>query len=321
MSYLLTQLAEVRHRRRAIPWGLIRLAIGLIFALLLFRIVDWSAFFDLLRRVKPGYVALALSINFINLLLSACRWQILLRSDGVHVPLRRLASYYLVSLFFNNYLPPFVGADAVRMLSMSESKSPGVRIVSVLIERGTGLFVLLLFGAVTVLVNPTLRGYTSLNVLIGAALIAIIGAFCALFFPRTWLWAIGITARIPRLNALLLDIATAGRRYGKRRQALVLTLLISAIIQAFVVLAFQCRALAFGIEIPVEQLLLVVPAITLLTLLPLSPGGIGTQESFFAMMFGMIGINGATSLAMALLARALDVVMGLLGASVWLSGR
>jgi uncharacterized protein (TIRG00374 family) len=307
--------------RRVIPWRFIRLAIGLILLVLVLRLVDWPAFVQSLRTARPEYIALALSINVITLLLSAWRWQILLRSEGVHVSVFKLASYYLVSLFFNNYLPPFVGADAVRMLSVKESKSPGVRVVSVLVERGSGMAMLLLLGCIAVLANAGLRQYLTLDVFIFLALFAVAGALVTLLFPETWLWAVGITRRIPRLHPILLDIAAAGKRYRSKRSTLAETFLISALIQILIVFAFEFRALTFGVPIGIGQLLLVVPAITLLTLIPISPGGLGTQESFFTLMLGTIGIGSTTAIAMALLARALDLVMGICGAVVWLRDR
>jgi uncharacterized membrane protein YbhN (UPF0104 family) len=302
-------------------WRVLRLAIGLILLVLIFRLVDWPTFFNLLRTALPGYVALALSVNFIDLMLSAWRWQILLKSESVDVPLLRLARYYLVSLFFNNYLPPFVGADAVRMLTIKESKSPGVRIVSVLIERGSGLFALLLFGSVAILANPGLRQYVALDALVLVASVGAAAALAALLLPETWLWAVGLSKRIPRLYDILLDVASAGKRYRQRRKTLAATFLISALIQSTVMLAYQFRALTFGVDVSLWNMLLVVPAITLLTMLPISPGGIGTREGFFALTFGMIGIDSATALAMALLARVLDIVMGVCGAIVWLRDR
>jgi uncharacterized membrane protein YbhN (UPF0104 family) len=196
-----------------------------------------------------------------------------------------------------------------------------VRVVSVLIERGSGLFALLLFGSVAILANPGLRQYYVLDALIFAALIGAAGAFAALLFPEMWLWAAGISKRIPRLYNILLDIASAGKRYRRKPRTLTATFLISALIQSIVVLAYQFWALTFGVDVGFWQMLLVVPAITLLTLLPISPGGIGTRESFFALTFGMVGIDSATALAMALLARALDIVMGVCGAIVWLRDR
>jgi uncharacterized membrane protein YbhN (UPF0104 family) len=324
-SYSVPSPAEPEAQRPAVRrsafWRALRLAVGLILLVLIFQLVDWPTFFNLLRTALPGYVALALSVNFVDLALSAWRWQILLKSEGLSVPLLRLARYYLVSLFFNNYLPPFVGADAVRMLSLKESKSPGVRVVSVLIERGSGLFALCLFGGVAILANPELRQYSALDALVLVALIGVAGAFAALLFPETWLWAVGLSKRIPRLYDILLDIASAGKRYRQKRTTLAATFLISALIQVTVMVAYQFRALTFGVDVSLWKMLLVVPAITMLSMLPISPGGIGTREGFFALAFGLVGIDSTTALAMALLARALDIVMGVCGAIVWLRDR
>lgn len=310
--------SKTRTRLRLFSWNTARLALGLSLLVLLALWIDWSEFWSLLRTINPAYVLMAFSLNLINIGLSAWRWKILLRSDGTHVPVWRLMRYYLISQFFNNYLPPFVGADAVRMLAVRESKSSGGRVVPVLIERGIGLFALLLLGAVAVLLSPALRQHTGLCIIVAVALLGTLGALTALLFPRLWLWATPLTRRFPRLNDILMDVAQTGSRYRQKRVVLAATLAISLGIQLLVVAAFYLRACAFDIHVEIGQMFLVAPVITLLTLIPISPGGIGTQESFFALTFGTIGIGESMALAMALLARFLDLMVSLIGAILWL---
>ena len=311
-------LAQSEKRRSHRAWDMARLGIGLTLLILLTQLMDWSEFWRLLRTINPFYVLIAFSLNILNLGLSAWRWRMLLYSDGASVSWRRLMRYYLIAQFFNNYLPPFVGADAVRMLAVNESKSSGRRVVPVLIERGTGLLALLTLGALSIFVTPRLRQYTALCVVVALAFLGTIGALVALLFPKLWLWIMPLLRRFPRLDAILRDIADTGRRYRRKRAVLAATISVSLLIQVSVVLAFYVRALAFNVDVGFEEMFLVAPVVTVLTLIPISPGGIGTQEGFTTLTFGVIGIGNSTALAMALLARALDLAVSVIGAGLWL---
>lgn len=313
--------ARARRLLGRVPWRLVRLVIGLVLLFIVVRGFDWSHFGEILAEIHPIYVVIALAISVANLMLSALRWGTLLRAENVQVPLLTLARYYLVSLFFNNFLPPFVGADAVRMISLHESKSPGVRVVSVLIERVFGIAALLAFGTVAVLAAPGLRQYTSLVVLVVGAALAVAVGLVLLLVPELWLWATGWLRRFARPYRILMDIGQAGKFYRRHRRALLLTALISVVIQTLVVLSFQVRALAFGVDISFAQTMLVAPAITLLTLIPISPGGLGTQEAFFSLVYGTIGISPDVAVAMSLLARLVDLALGVAGGILWVRSR
>lgn len=300
-----------------IPFRLLRVVFGLVLLLLVVRSFDWRTFFSHFETINLFDVGMVLGISIINLFLSALRWRTLLRADGVDVPLMRLVYYYLVSLFFNNFLPPFVGADAVRMIAVTESKSPGVRIVSVLIERGTGMLALVLFGFIAILLNPSLHIYSNLSAIVILALVAVLLALFLLLVPEIWLPVVRLFTRLPRIQFLLNDVGLAGRSYRRQPRVLLITMGFSFLIQLLVVAAFQVRALAFDVNIGFGQTLLVAPAVTLLTLIPISPGGLGTQEVFFAFVYGLVGISSEVAIAMALLARSVDLVIGGIGGIVW----
>ena len=118
-------------------------------AVLLFIVVKLAPLPDILsaiRRANPFWLACSFSLHALGILISAYRWQILIRAQGDQVPLGYLAKSYLVGTFFNNFLPTRFGGDIVRIwdgsrYSESLTKSSAI----VVVERLTGVIVLLLF--------------------------------------------------------------------------------------------------------------------------------------------------------------------------------
>ena len=77
----------MERRRLWLAWGL-RLVGPVILVVLLSRLDDPGAVWALFGRMAGGPMALALVLNLIPLWLKVVRWQVLLRTRGIHYPTR-----------------------------------------------------------------------------------------------------------------------------------------------------------------------------------------------------------------------------------------
>ncbi|MEM3486007.1 MAG: lysylphosphatidylglycerol synthase transmembrane domain-containing protein, partial [Candidatus Methanomethyliaceae archaeon] len=128
-------------------WKRLRLAVstGLIVFLLAFK-VPFGEVRNLILGSNPTYIVLAFVVILVGVVVSAYKWQILLSSLSIYVPLSRLIKIYLVGTFFNNFLPGSVGGDVAR--TIITARATGMNMVvaaSVLTERATGLVALLCY--------------------------------------------------------------------------------------------------------------------------------------------------------------------------------
>ncbi|MBC8448155.1 MAG: flippase-like domain-containing protein, partial [Chloroflexi bacterium] len=183
-------------------WRWLRPAIGLgLLAFLLWR-VDWQEMGRIVSQASLGYVGLALLIALLTVLPRVLRWQALLLTQGTKEPFLRLLSIYLVSNFFNNFLPSDVGGDSVRMLQLAQLTGRGADAVSsVLVERLSGLFAVLLMGTVAVLSNWRLASVGGIGFLVlGAFAVFVLGM--VLIFNLQGLRAWAERSTVPGLAAL-----------------------------------------------------------------------------------------------------------------------
>ena len=81
----------------------------------LFRNVDVARLWGYVARASPGWLAVAMGLYLVQLLVSAWRWGLLLRAQHVHVAWRKLVGSYLVAYYFNNFLPSNIGGDVIRI--------------------------------------------------------------------------------------------------------------------------------------------------------------------------------------------------------------
>ena len=70
---------------------------------------------DALKDIHVIWLILSFSLHALGLLISAYRWQILIRAQDDEVPFGFLAKSYLVGNFFNLFLPTRFGGDVVRI--------------------------------------------------------------------------------------------------------------------------------------------------------------------------------------------------------------
>ena len=103
-----------RHTgRTALIWALKILVSGGLLYVLLTR-VDLAHLWLIARTASLPWLAFALFLYFVAILISTWRWSLLLATQEIPVPFGRLVNSYLVATFFNNFLPSTIGGDFVR---------------------------------------------------------------------------------------------------------------------------------------------------------------------------------------------------------------
>jgi hypothetical protein len=284
----------------------------------LFRQVNASVVLARAAQVGPRGLLLALAAGFASLCAGALRWGVLLRAYGADPartpPLLTLLRHNMVGQYFS-VLPTGVAGEAVRGYRVAGCfPRATTSYVVLLVERITGLMGLLLIAGAAALTSPALRGGPvafAMNVGVALAL-----AFSAVAFALPQL-----AARAPRVRALLARVPVAGRLLADLPAArapggLVLALLLSVVSQLCVV---ATAAALLGPLAPAATLAVcarVVPAIVLVTYIPLTPGGLGQREAAFVHFFALARIEPAAAMAASLLFFAVMLALSLAGGLV-----
>src|SRR2546428_6483044 len=128
--------------------GAIKLAVSIILLTLLFSKMDVGRLWTGARQAWLAWLAAALAIYFVNVLVSIWRWHVLLHAQDVDVGARSLLGSFLVALFFNNFLPSNIGGDVIRIGETARpAGSKTVATLVVLADRVLGLMALVLVAA------------------------------------------------------------------------------------------------------------------------------------------------------------------------------
>jgi uncharacterized protein (TIRG00374 family) len=99
-----------------------------------------------LRSADLRLLLTAFALVLVSLVIRAGRWAVLLWALELRVSFKRLVYLYFVGTFFNSFLPSGFGGDVARAIELTQDTPPPAAVGTVLVDRMTGLLVLLLIG-------------------------------------------------------------------------------------------------------------------------------------------------------------------------------
>jgi len=305
---------------------LLRLVVSLSLLGWLLAKVDYASLGRILARADLEWLLLPHLLTLITFSCCVVKWRLLLRAQGLVVSTQSLARYYLVGLFFSNFLPSNVGGDVVRA-TMLTRRAGGrwwtVAGSSVLIERLTGLFGLFLMLGLGIVLHR--RWVTSLHVLmpIGVAFGGIL-AVVAVLFTGAGVAMLGALSRVKLLArpvALLDEFHKNLLRYRRTPGVIVKCLGLSCIFYAASSLqvAWLCNVFP-QVESSWSVQLVVFGATSLLGLLPVAVNGYGVQEGGYVVFLTSLGYTLDQSLIVAFGFRAISLSLSFLGGILFAAG-
>jgi uncharacterized protein (TIRG00374 family) len=306
---------------------LLKVAISVALIVFLFTRVDVAEVGRTLGAARPGHILVALALYLGAVTLNAVRWRILLRAQGIVVPLRPVLEYTFVGVFFNNFLPANVGGDLMRGYGLARYTDKAAEAaVSVLVDRIVGLLAFMSSAALAALVAVRNTGQEDLRQLALAAAITL-GAVSLGFFVllstrvRAWLERFFHWRPLERLAPLYgrLSGAVGAYRHSGRALALAFGLSLGIVLLTNVVNWSLAEAIGGGISL--LHISLFNPLIAFVLMIPISIGGLGLSQNAYVFFFRMVEVPEQRALAISLLLQLIVYVTSLPGGALWWRGR
>ncbi len=288
--------------------------------------LDWDRFGAAFARLDLRLWLLAVGIYVGAQVVSSVRWRLLAGAIGFGGSTHRYVGYYFVGMFCNLALPTSVGGDVVRAWCLANgervrsetgpSSGTGRRLrrleafLTVFAERLSGVLMLavLACGAAPFCPVP-LPGWVWASVaVVGAG--AVGGVWLLLLIPARTGGGSGIRARL----------AAVAAAYRSRRRLLLASALLSLVVQAASVALGATAGAALGLPVPLLYYAVMVPLVSLLTLLPVSINGMGLREIGYVMFLTPLGIDPVAAVGIGLLTFAATALPALAGGFVMMFG-
>ncbi|MEN3335891.1 MAG: glycosyltransferase 2 family protein [Blastocatellia bacterium] len=310
---------------------LLKIAVSLgILAYIFLRVVDIDKLWGELKTANPLYFIAAVVVYFLVQGLSAWRWYVLLKPQGIDVPFSRILAYYFLGMYFNFFLPSAIGGDVVKVYYLNkETKQLSASTTSVFFDRDIGMGGLVLIALVTVIfANPAhiqINGVPrKTEFILGFALIAagFLLANLAIFYRPTYnlLHRLLSLFKMKKVDDKIERLFTSVNVYRNRWGLIVGTMLISLGVQVGCALVNLLAAKAIGLDkAGLADYLVFIPAIGLISMIPISVGGTGVREAAYIWMFSSIDVPEHQALALALLWLGVIAITSLPGGIVYIA--
>ena len=313
-------------KRKIFSVSQIIITVALLFYLA--KKVNISQAIDVMKQANIFYLLASGLLFLIFLMVGNWRWKILLDARGQKFSYGYLMKVYFVSWFFNNILPTTVGGDVFRVAYTSKKDdATGKRFTSpalaaAFVDRFIGFIGLFFFASLAssalFLTGMGKNHYLLFNI-IGFFLLIII--MLAVFSDKVHQLFSRIFSRIKifNLGERFERAYSEIKEYRQVKTKLVYSFLLSLIIQALLGLVWFLIAKGVSVGVSVLHYFLYIPVIGVITMLPVTVGGLGMRENLFVKIFSTIlNVAREKATAISLLYLIVNLIFALIGGFVFL---
>lgn len=275
-------------KRNKVLTTLLKLIISVALVYFIFSKIDLSAILFNLKRSNPYFLLLALGFFTLSKLISAFRLNLYFHNIGVLLTQKSNLQLYFLGMFYNLFLPGGIGGDAYKgYLIRKRFQVSTKKVVSVLVlDRLSGLTLLFLYACflLALLENENLESIRFLFIL-------------AIPFTVTFFWLLNKYFFSYVLNVFWKSLAY------------------SALIQIAQLVAVWCIMKALGIELNQIAYLLIFLISSIVSVLPITIGGIGSREVAFFYGATFLKLNENISVSISVIFFLITAVISLIG--IW----
>jgi uncharacterized protein (TIRG00374 family) len=267
-------------------------------------------------------MALSLSTHIFGTWIAAYRWKMLLNTQNVRLSIATLSAIVLIGSFFNNFLPTSIGGDVFRTYDVSKkAEIPlGTSASIILIERFAGVVSAAVFAVIALFLGFTTIGNQS--IIIPVTIFFIICVIITIIIIKPSLFGIDKLFRkfnfLQKMREKLSSVFNTLESFKDYKMVLLKVLIYSFLLQFAVILNYYLASLAVGIDLGITAFLFMVPVISIITMIPISIGGIGLRENAIVIIMAGLGVMEEKAAVCSLLILVMLLIVGIIGGIVYI---
>lgn len=321
--------------KRAWPTIRILLSIGLLWKAT--SGIDWHALLDSQIQMQPWWFLAALVSMLSAFICGGLRWGFLMRKVGFQASLKNFVALYFAGGLINQGLPSTLGGDSYRAITATHLNSSGklteekaldqelhhsvdlehatpklrLSFSMVLVDRLLGLAgnnllggIGLILGGTTLAVWGKDLGYAVTGVMI----------FAGLLIALVLAWGPTCNLLQKLLDKLQMNHALPGIKLAFSWPMNIAQAAFAIGIHFLTILTLLFCLKAYGVDAPIEGLMIGLPALSLLLMLPISISGWGLREATLSSVLALWGVNPSITVLASISYGALTVISVLPGA-------
>jgi glycosyltransferase 2 family protein len=297
-----------------------RLLVSLLLILVLLPMINRKELAELAKNIRWPYLIGYFALNFLDRLIMAYKWKILLDSKQIPCSLKKTIIVYFKGTFWGNLFPTSLGGDAIRAYELAKNTKTGVDVISsIIMERFLGFLSSALMALLSI---PFL--FIFVSNFPGVLLMLLIGFLCLGFFFLLLLMRGEGTGVLKKVLAKLpwahkiSQVTSSFVLYRDHPRALVKFFFWSFGEQLIPILTIYFLALTLGLPVSFFYLVLIIPLAQFFARIPISLSGFGIQEGLFITFFSFVGISTTAAFALGFASNLGNILSGLPGGFFYL---
>ncbi len=270
---------------------LIKLVVTGLAIWLILKKIDINEIADTIFKANPIYLFLALLFFVISKIVGAIRLSHFFKEIDIHLSNRYNFRLYLIGMFHNLYLPGGVGGDGYKVyLLHRESKKPVKKLISaVLFDRINGLIALFFLALLLVLISSIRLIFNEFELFVQIIFFLVYPVY---FLVSKWVF--------PDYHKSLFK--TSG---------------LSFLTQSIQLICTYFLLLGLGVENSILEYQALFMLASILTIVPITFGGIGIREMVFIASYQILGLDKDIGVSFSLLFFVITAFVSFTGAFLW----
>ena len=242
--------------------------------ILVFRGANVQKLSTVVTSLSFSSVAIIVAIYAMGQVLSALKWWILITNAGIEVSFSKTLKSYFIGMFVNCFGLGTVGGDLARALLVgSAEESKITALSSVVADRAHGLAVLATIGSsAAIIFGSQFLEATYINTMITVGVCTISGWFLGPLFVRLVL---------PKEHRIREKMEEVLRVFPTQKRVLILMTVISLAFHLLQIGLHYIIGYFLFLDLPIKELLVIIPLINILSTLPISWNGLGVREKAY----------------------------------------
>src|SRR5215216_2918279 len=257
------------------------------------KVIDVRHLWANIREADVSFIIAAILSYFLVQTLSAWRWYLIVKPQGIEVSFLKILAYYFLGMYFNFFLPSAIGGDFFKIYYLhKETGRLSASTASVFFDRDIGMGGLLLVATVVSALAGT-RTHGDRGILLfpifGLIALAFIAANLALFYRPTYnlLHRLLAAFKLKEADLKIQRLFDSVNAYRGKWGLITIAMLMSVGVQVGCAFVNLLAANAIGMHTRhggIDYLVL-IPTIGLIGMVPISMNGMGWREASYIILF------------------------------------
>jgi len=314
----------------------ITISAGILFYLFKTQFKNFVDVASALRESGVNYwlIALSLAMYWVGIYLMVLRWKILLCTQKISASQPFLLGSYLVGCFFDNFLPTSIGGDIYRIYDTSKLKNSSIMKAGsiILVNRFIGFMSMVIYLVFALAMGFVKTSHVEfmmgkwkvsnqlLSILIIVLFILAVFIIFMMLFPD--FFKLNKLFRKTRFIHIWEDkfkqIYDTLKEFRKFKVILFINMVLSLVLQLALILNCYYVGRAFGISQPsLIGFIFVFNISGILSMIPISVGGIGVREGAFVILISALGASKNIATIVSLVLLVIILIPGVAGGIIY----